>query len=91
MSDALFAELTKAMKTAVHRYACPMSRLDPNTAQLGNVRRIAHVTQPNCGSPPYHLGATRSLRVVEAVQRSVPVISGRCRTLRLLHFAAARP
>jgi hypothetical protein len=74
MSDAVFVELTKAMKTAVHRSACPMSRLDPNTAQLGNVRRIAHVTQSNCGSPPYHLGAQRSIRVIGAGQRTLAVI-----------------
>ena len=30
------------------------------------------------------------MRVVEAAQRPLPVIVGRCRSVRLLHFAAAR-
>ena len=39
--------------------------------------------------PPCHLGATRSMRVIDAGQRTLAVIHGRCRTVQLLHFAAA--
>jgi len=41
------------------------------------------------GSSLYHLGARRSIRVIGAGQRTLTVIYGRCRTVRLLHFAAA--
>jgi hypothetical protein len=36
-----------------------------------------------------HLGATRSIKVIDAGQRTLGVTQGRCRTVRLLHFAAA--
>jgi hypothetical protein len=31
------------------------------------------------------------MKVVDAAQRSLPVVFGRCRAVRLLHFAAAPP
>jgi hypothetical protein len=62
----------------------------PSLIQYGSTRRrLAHVAESNYGSSPYHLGAWRSMRVVDAAQRFIPVIFGRCRTVRLLHFAAA--
>jgi hypothetical protein len=54
--------------------------------KLGNVWRTA---ESNYGSSPYHLGATRSIEVVEAGHRALTVTWGRCRAVRLLHFAAA--
>ena len=56
--------------------------------KLGDVWRTA---KSNYGSSHYHLGATRSIEVVDAAQRPATVTSGRCRALRLLHFAAAAP
>ena len=38
---------------------------------------------------PYHRGAWRSMWVIDADQRTLRLI-GRCRAVRLLHFAAAR-
>jgi hypothetical protein len=35
---------------------------------------------------PYHLGAQQSIKVVEAAQKPVTVISGRCWSVRLLHL-----
>ena len=47
------------------------------------------VTESNRRPSPYHLGAKRSIGVIGAGQRTLAVIYGRCRTVRLLHFAAA--
>ena len=41
------------------------------------------------GPSLYHLGAKRSIGVIGAGQRTLAVICGRCRPVRLLHFAAA--
>jgi hypothetical protein len=38
---------------------------------------------------PYHLGATWSIRVVDAGHKTLTVIWGRCCPVRLLHFVAA--
>jgi hypothetical protein len=43
------------------------------------------------GPYPYHLGATRSIEVIDAGQRTLTVIQGRYRAERLLHFAPALP
>jgi hypothetical protein len=53
--------------------------------------RATSIASATCsGHPPYHLGARRSIGVVDAAQRPLPVVFGRCRAVRLLHFAAAR-
>jgi hypothetical protein len=49
------------------------------------LRSIGSYRRPS----PYHLGATRSIEVVEAGHRTLTVIWGRCCAVRLLHFAAA--
>jgi len=54
--------------------------------KLGNVWRTA---ESNYGSSPYHLGAMQSIEVIDAGHRTFTVICGRCRSARLLHFAAA--
>lgn len=43
------------------------------------------------GPSPYHLGATGSIEVISAGQKTLVVIYGGCRSLRLLHFTAASP
>jgi hypothetical protein len=47
------------------------------------------VTESNRRPSPYHLGAKRSMKVVDAAQKPSTVTFSRCRALRLLHFAAA--
>jgi hypothetical protein len=58
------------------------------------MRRIRGRCSPSCLASmpsPYHLGARRSIEVIDAGRRTLTVIYGRCRTVRLLHFAAALP
>jgi hypothetical protein len=47
------------------------------------------VTELSHRPSPYHLGATRSIEVVGAGHRTLTVMWGRCRAVRLLHFTAA--
>src|SRR5450755_145389 len=62
-----------------------------NSGVRNNALTWSPVTESNRRPSPYHLEATRSIGVIGAGQRTLAVIYGRCRTVWLLHFAAALP
>ena len=63
----------------------PAGRLD----DLLGLTRQCMWSSCSCRPSPYHLGATRSIKVIDASHRTMTVILGRCCAVRLLHFAAA--
>jgi hypothetical protein len=57
-------------------------KLNSATSRL----RAAYVAEASCRPFLYHLVATRSIEVIDVGHRTLKVIWGRCRTVRLLHL-----